>query len=169
MYYDERNNYFDYSDVNKDYLSLDSKNYNSQDMYNEIKFDKINVNVNNFRANNLYSPAEGLNNGNMFINLYNPYKNYKYKVVVRGKREELLLRIQELTFATKDLNLYLDLYPRDTKMLETFKNYAKELKKYKEEYNRLYSPLCAIDASKDYFDWVNNPWPWENKGGSVNV
>ncbi len=170
MYYDENNNYFDYnSELNKEYINLENNNYKTHDMYNEIKFNNANININNYRTNNLYSPTEGFNNGNMFQNLYVPYKNYKYKVVVKGKREELLLKIQELSFAAKDLNLYLDIYPNDTKMVELYKSYINELKKYKEIYNKEYSPLCVSDVSKDYFDWISSPWPWGNIGGTSNV
>lgn len=165
MYYDESNNYFEYNnEINKEHINFDnSKNY---DMYNEIKFNNVNVNYNNYRDVSLFTPEEGLNKGNMFKNLYDPYKNYMYKVVVKGKREELLLKIQELTFACKDLNLYLDLYPNDTKTLDTFKSYNVELKKLKELYDKEYSALSAHNVNKNYFDWVNSPWPWDNKGGS---
>lgn len=165
MYYDENNNYFEYNnETNKDYISFD--NSKSYDMYNEIKFNNANVNYNDYRNNSLFTPEEGLNKGNMFRNLYDPYKNYVYKVVVRGKREELLLKIQQLAFATKDLNLYLDLHPNDTKALETFKSYNNELRRLKDLYNKDYSALCVNDVNKNYFDWVNSPWPWDNKGGS---
>ena len=165
MYYDENNNYFEYNNViDKDYYNVDnSKNY---DMYNEINIKNPTFNVMSYRNNNLFSPEEGLNKGNMFKDLYNPYKNYVYKIAVRGKKDELLLSIQELTFALKDLNLYLDLYPNDREAMNTFKNYSEELKRYKEMYNKDFGPLCASDSSKDYFDWVNSPWPWDNNGGS---
>lgn len=167
MYFDEKNNYFDY--IDKDYFKYENNNLNSIDKYNEINFDKININVNNYRNNNLYSSLEGFNNGNMFKDLYKPYKNYKYKVVVNGKREALLLKIEEFTFACKDLNLYLDIHPDDENILNIYKKYAKELEKYKNEYENNYGPLCALNVTKDYFNWIKNPWPWENKGGNINV
>lgn len=168
MYYDENNNYFEYNnEINKEYLDIDnSKNY---DMYNEIKFNNANINYNDFRNTNLFSPEEGLNKGNIFKDLYSPYKNYIYKVVVKGKREELLLKIQQLTFVLKDLNLYLDLYPQNTKMLNIFKFYSNELKKLKDLYNKEYFALCVSDVSKNYFDWISSPWPWDNKGGNSYV
>lgn len=164
MYYDESNNYFQYdNEINKDYFNLNnSKKYNS---YNEINMPNATFNIVEYRNNNLYTPSEGLNKGNMFKELYNPYKNYIYKIVVKGKKEELLLSIQELTFALKDLNLYLDLHPDDKNALETFKNYSEELKRHKEIYNKEYSALCANEVNKNYFDWVNSPWPWDNMGG----
>lgn len=159
MYYDENNNYFEYNDINKDYYT---KNY---DIFNEINIKNPTFNVNTYRNNYLFTPEEGLNKGNMFKNLYSPYKNYIYKIAVKGKRDELLLSIQELTFALKDLNLYLDLHPDDKDAMNIFKDYSKELKKYKEIYNNEYSPLCSFDSNKEYFDWISSPWPWDNKGG----
>ncbi len=168
MYYDENNNYFEYNnEISKDFFNVNnSKKY---DTYNEINISNPTFNTVSYRNNNLFTPTEGLNKGNMFKNLYDPYKNYVYKVTVRGKREELLLSIQELTFAVKDLNLYLDLHPNDNSALETFKNYSEELKRYKEMYNKEYSSLCATDSSKNYFDWVKSPWPWDNMGGNTYV
>lgn len=48
----------------------------------------------------LTSIADGFSKGNMFNNLYDPYKNYKYeRVVANNKQEELLLEIMALSFA----------------------------------------------------------------------
>lgn len=165
MYYDDNSNYFEYNnEINKDYYNVNnSKKYNS---YNEINMENPTFNIVSYRNNNLFTPEEGLNKGNMFKDLYSPYKNYVYKIAVKGKKDELLLSIQELTFALKDLNLYLDVYPNDLEAMNTFKNYSEELKKYKEMYNKEFGPLCSTDSNKEYFDWVNNPWPWDNKGGS---
>ena len=133
MYYDERENTFNYSDIDKESVSVDNE-YNYVDMDNTVKkfdndfkVDTINVNVNNFRKDNsLYSLSESLNKGNSFKNEYIPYKNYIYKVVVKGEKDSLLLKIQELTFRVIDLNLYLDIYPND---LEVFKIFKKKLMK----------------------------------------
>ena len=101
MYYDERENTFNYSDIDKESVSVDNE-YNYVDMDNTVKkfdndfkVDTINVNVNNFRKDNsLYSLSESLNKGNSFKNEYIPYKNYIYKVVVKGEKDSLLLKIQ---------------------------------------------------------------------------
>ena len=127
------------------------------------------MNINNFRYEkaNLFSANEGLNKGNMFKNEYDPYKNYIYKVVVKGERDELLLKIQELTFKTIDLNLYLDMYPNDDKMYNEFKSSIEELKKYKEIYEKNYGPLCMTETKYyDSYKWEKNPWPWMNEGGN---
>lgn len=138
---------------------------------NDIKFDINNININNFRKiekPELYSMTEGLNKGNMFKNEYDPYKNYIYRVVVKGDLDELLLKIQELTFKTIDLNLYLDVYPNDMTVYNEFKSTTEELKKYKEIYEKNYGPICMTDTSfYNSYKWANNPWPWMNEGGRM--
>lgn len=75
----------------------------------------------------LTSIADGFSKGNMFNNLYDPYKNYKYeRVVANNKQEELLLEIMALSFAINDLNLYLDLHPTDEEMLKKFRELAEK-------------------------------------------
>ncbi len=172
MYYDERNNYFDYiSEENNNLYDIKSNKYMSnltKNYLNESNYDIGNINIYNYNRHNakLISPTEGFNRGNMFTDEYDPYKNQYYKVVVRGRREELLLKIQELTFAAKDLNIYLDLHPTDTVNLEVYKNYVKELNNLRALYEREFSPIAASDVtSSKEFTWINNPWPWDNGGG----
>ena len=104
-------------------------------------------------------------------NLYDPYKNYKYeRVVANNKQEELLLEIMALSFAINDLNLYLDLHPNDEQMLKKFKEIAEKSCAKEMEYVKTYGPLEVIDNnSLSKFNWINNPWPWENTGGTKYV
>jgi len=119
----------------------------------------------------LTSVADGFSKGNMFSNLYDPYKNYKYeKVVASNKQEELLLEIMALSFAINDLNLYLDLHPTDEEMLKKFRELAEKSCSKEMEYVKTYGPLEVIDSdSLSKFNWINNPWPWENTGGTKYV
>ena len=107
----------------------------------------------------------------MFNNLYDPYKNYKYeRVVANNKQEELLLEIMALSFAINDLNLYLDLHPTDEEMLKKFRELAEKSCAKEMEYVKTYGPLEVIDNnSLSKFNWINNPWPWENTGGTKYV
>lgn len=196
MYYDERDNikvkYKDESEKinninNKEILDYNNlelnkyennetnkfeNNYTQNDTKkwdNDFKIDINNININNFRKNEkieLYAMTEGLNKGNMFKNEYDPYKNYIYRVVVKGEKDELLLKIQELTFKTIDLNLYLDVNPNNMEMFNEFKSTIAELKKYKEIYEKNYGPLCMTETLfyNDY-KWEIDPWPWMNEGG----
>ena len=111
----------------------------------------------------LVSVDEGFLRGNMFESEYKPYKNYT-------KREELLLEIMELSFAINDLNLYLDLHPEDSKMLKKFNDLVEKSCKCEMEYVKNYGALEVIDNTSDEkFEWIKNPWPWDNEGGTKYV
>ncbi len=114
--------------------------------------------------NNLYSPEEGLQRGNLFPDLYKPYKNYSMlKVVPKNEKETLLLKIYALDFAINDLNLYLDIYPQEQKKYLLFKDYVKESEKLKKEYETKFGPLCLTDVNSMQYVWYKNPWPWESE------
>lgn len=120
---------------------------------------------------NLASVKDGFAKGNMFNDLYDPYKNYRYQeLTVNNKQEELLLEIMALSFAINDLNLYLDLHPTDESMLRKFKDLTEKAYSKEMEYVKCYGPLEVMDSeSLSKFEWINNPWPWENTGGTKYV
>ena len=66
MYFDQDNNYYDDDSIN-------------------ISFD---------RNKKLYTPDEGFNKGNMFVNEYSKYKDYVYKLKVSNDKDRLLYEIQ---------------------------------------------------------------------------
>ena len=119
----------------------------------------------------LVSVEEGFLRGNMFADEYKPYKNYTYKrIIPKTKKEELIVEIMELSFAINDLNLYLDLNPHDTKMLEVFNNLVEKSCQKEMEYVKNYGSLEVIDNnSSDSFKWIKNPWPWESEGDTKYV
>lgn len=120
---------------------------------------------------NLASIKDGFAKGNMFNDLYDPYKNYRYQeLTVNNKQEELLLEIMALSFAINDLNLYLDLHPTDESVLRKFKDLTEKAYSKEMEYVKCYGPLEVMDSeSLSKFEWINNPWPWENTGGTKYV
>ncbi len=140
------------------------------DNFGFITYDLYNG-LSNKDSSKLVSIDEGFLRGNMFANEYKPYKSYTYKKIIpKTKREELLLEIMELSFAINDLNLYLDLHPEDGKMLKKFNELVEKSCKYEMEYVKNYGPLEVIDSTSDEkFDWISNPWPWDNEGGTKYV
>ena len=50
-----------------------------------------------------------------------------------------------------------------------FLEYVDEEKIKSEEYVKKYGPLEVIDTIGSKFNWINSPWPWEEKGGSMYV
>lgn len=163
MLYDENNNYFDIVSNELEY-EYDINKYVDKSKYNDID---INIDSINFNRNeDLYSPMEGFNKGNMFSDMYSRYKNHVYKLKVTNDRDMLLYKIQMYNFAMKDMNLYLDIYPDDKKMLSNFQEYKKMYNELKNKYENVYGPLCVKDVvSSDKWTWIDNPWPWD-KGGN---
>lgn len=124
----------------------------------------VDIMTGNFDRPKLYDPKEGLEKGNMFPNLYDPYKNYApVKIKTTSERAKRLVEIQELDFAINDLNLYLDMYPDDKNAYRMFKTYVMECKKKKREFTRIFGPL-DLDESTDDYEWSKGVWPWEEGG-----
>lgn len=119
---------------------------------------------------NLVDPMEGFLRGNMFKDEYLPYKNLTYfKLSPCSEKDAYLLKIMALSFAVNDLNLYLDLHPDDRFVFEKFKKYGEELKNLSKEYAKVYGPLELTQTKGNKYDWLDSPWPWDAKGGSLYV
>ena len=65
-------------------------------------------------------------------------------------RYEIILKIQELSFACVDLNLYLDTHPDDANAVNMYNSFTKQLNE-------------AIRKSGCPWQWVEQPWPWDRE------
>lgn len=111
----------------------------------------------------LYDESTGLEKGNMFKNLYSPYKNYEPKELIpKTEREALLYNILKLSFALNDLNLYLDIHHDDERVYQVFMECANALKRCVEEYEKKYQVLELCHDTFGKYTWISNPWPWED-------
>lgn len=127
-------------------------------MNNYFRYDMYR-NMNN--NSNMFSPKEGFEKGNMFMNLYNEYKNYQPTALKpRNEQEKMLYDLQAICFAAHDLNLYLDLHPTDQSMLMLFNDYIRKKESLAKEYETKYGPL-TIGEMNNTFEWVEKTWPWE--------
>lgn len=121
-------------------------------------------NFNNFNdisnTSKLVSPKEALNRGNLFENLYWPYK-YVSNLKPQNERQELMQKIQMYGFAAHELNLYLDMNPNDMQAVGLYNQYSEMANKFLKEYEQKFG--CVIlDANEKYpWKWINSPWPWE--------
>jgi len=149
-------------------MFFDGQNFDMDFSYFEIPGSNFNDIP---RENNeLFSVTEGFMRGNMFRDEYIPYKNLTYLPLnPKTEKEKKLYDIMALCFAITDLNLYLDLYPDDQECFRLLKEYIREENKLKEEYNKMYGPLTINHDTSNKFKWINNPWPWDNEGGSMYV
>ena len=122
---------------------------------------------NNLKENklsNVLNPEEGFLRGNMYKDEFKPYKNYTYrKIEPLSKRDQLLFEIMKYDFAINDLNLCLDLHPDDEELLQLFKKYVEKACEKELEYVKLYGPLQVDEVDGNTFNWINEPWPWNDR------
>ena len=113
--------------------------------------------------NDILDSEEGFKRGNMFKNLYNGYKNYKSsKLTAASEREDMLMQIQEYSFAMIDMGLLLDINPNNKRTLKVFNDFLERKKELVNMYEEKYGPL-TLDSNfqKSNWLWNNSPWPWE--------
>ena len=126
------------------------------------------MNQSNFFNKNeteLFDPYNAFIRGNLFKNLYDPYKiKEPYEIRPINEQARILTKINSLCFALKDINLYLDVYPDNNNMINLYNKYLKEKEKMMKEYENMYGPICLNSDSIDTYPWSWNdtPWPWEN-------
>lgn len=77
-------------------------------------------------------------------------------------RNKLLKQIMALKFCLVDLNLYLDTHTFDTEMIALFNEYKKELCEMTKKYEMNFGPIEPSTTRDDFWNWTQNPWPWEN-------
>lgn len=91
-------------------------------------------------------------------------------------REQLLLTIDEVSFAVNDLTLFLDTHATDQKALTLMSDYLSQRKTLLQEYESKFEPL-TIDCvrigqpisgkeqtkygDQIHFNWVDGPVPWD--------
>lgn len=81
-------------------------------------------------------------------------------------RKELLRKIQMLDFYAVELNLFLDTHPEDQQALQDYQYILQQSRQLREQYESLYGPLLNFNMTNikaNYWNWINDPWPWENK------
>lgn len=86
----------------------------------------------------------------------------------RLTREELFNKLNEVSFAVDDVILFLDTHPCDEEAMAFYESNVKMRDKLLREYAKYYGPLTldtAYECENGTWQWVLQPWPWENKGG----
>ena len=168
--YNDYYGYMNYMTGSNDIPNYGMSGINMTDYQNFANnFDNKNFS-NNFMIptsnNELLEPEEGLERGNLFKNLYVPYKSYSpMKLKSTSEREKLLNQIRSYGFAMKDLNLYLDVNPNNTSYVNLYNEYRKIKENLCNQFEKKYGPLNLVSDSLNKNDWVwkNGPWPWEGE------
>lgn len=84
----------------------------------------------------------------------------------RPCRREMLDRINQISFAMDDTKLFLDTHPCNRQALEYFDQLKEQRIRALEEYAKCYGPITLDTAgtSVDYWQWIQDPWPWQEGG-----
>ncbi|MGI6538646.1 MAG: spore coat protein CotJB [Caldicoprobacterales bacterium] len=84
---------------------------------------------------------------------------------MENQKEMLLDMIRAYEFAAVELNLYLDSHPDNQKALNDYNILVSQIAALKDEYEKIYGPLLNFgfgkNVSKERWQWLNDPWPWE--------
>lgn len=76
-------------------------------------------------------------------------------------KNNLLRKVQELSFAKVETELYLDTHPESAQALNYYKKILEELDTVMTEYQNKYGPLFAEGVIGDRWTWVEGAWPWQ--------
>lgn len=142
------------------YKMMNLKGSSNNNMPNNIDFKE----TKNMAMPSLFTPAVAYDNGNLFTNLYQQYRNYQpVNLTPRSDKDRLLLELNRFAFAAHELNLYLDVHPNDNSMITLFNDYREKADKLEREFEKKYGPL-SIDSNslnQSPFVWEKDVWPWE--------
>ena len=147
------NNYPDFKNFNYDNSFINSiLNTNKEDIYYEDN-------------NALFNPYDGLIRGNLFKNLYVPYKRQEpYEINPANEQAKMLTDINSLCFAMVDLNLYLDINSTDKDKINLYNNYREKYNMLIDKYEAKFGPITLNSNSLNTYPWSwdDMPWPWDN-------
>lgn len=75
---------------------------------------------------------------------------------------ELFNFINEISFMIDDIALFLNTHPDCDEAIKAYNQFMELRHEALCEYTEAYGPISKynVDAC-NYWDWVNNPWPWE--------
>lgn len=80
-----------------------------------------------------------------------------------NNRERLMRRLQICDFTLTEVGLFLDTHPCDKEALAYYNKYLAMKKEALREYTAKYGTVNRDFLKSDTtWDWVDEPWPWEN-------
>ena len=79
----------------------------------------------------------------------------------KTKKDELMRKIQALSFAKVESELYLDTHPDSEMALNYYRDILSKLDEAMTEYQNKYGPLFAEGVVGNKWTWVEGKWPWQ--------
>ncbi len=135
--------------------------------YDEYYNDISDIRYQQKKVNNLIieqDPYSAFIKGNLFNNLYIPYKDYKVaQINPKNEEEYLMLMIQIYDFCAHELTLYLDVNPNDQEAIRLRTEYINLAKQALNEYESQYKALNLTSSNLATIPWAwdTKKWPWE--------
>lgn len=83
-------------------------------------------------------------------------------------KNELMKKIQELSFVKTELELFLNTHPNCRAALDYYHKIIEELDIALTEYQNRFGPIVAEASSADRWNWIDGPWPWHLDNGNGN-
>lgn len=82
-----------------------------------------------------------------------------------GQKSGIAEQLRALDFAIQETVLYLDAYPDCREALNYYHELLRQRKEIAEDYEDRIGPLTVYgNRSKDSWDWIAGPWPWQSDG-----
>ena len=78
-------------------------------------------------------------------------------------KQDMIKKLQELSFTLVELNLFLDTHPDNAEARRLYNERSAQMAEVREQYFAAYGPMMnfGVCPAGDSFTWVNSPWPWE--------
>lgn len=80
--------------------------------------------------------------------------------------KELMKKIQEISFARLETQLFLDTHPENGAALAYFHTLTEELEELMDEYQGKHGAIHPSGASGKSWNWISGEWPWQRKDPS---
>ncbi len=111
----------------------------------------------------LFDPQEAIMLGNLFKDLYMSWQGFSnYCLQPENKRQQQLLEVQMYDFVAHEINLYLDIYPNNQRMIQLYHEYVEKAKKARTNFENNFGPLFVQNSQDtNTFEWIQGPWPWD--------
>ena len=109
-----------------------------------------------------YGQKEALQQGTLFPGLDLPFhRELKSRFPAANTP---LSELMALDFAIDELGLYLVTHADDEDALNLYWSYIKLAKEGRKKYQETYGPLLQTDLTPGSYQWLNDPWPWDEGG-----
>ena len=79
----------------------------------------------------------------------------------KATKEGLMRKIQALSFAKVETELYLDAHKDAAPALEYYRDVVLRLNAAIEEYEAKYGPITAAGTRGNSWTWTAGKWPWQ--------